>query len=45
MPRGKAVKAWTGFFEMVELLTAPPDRREEVLQGISGGAFWRPGGP
>ncbi len=34
-----------GFFEMVELLSAPPDHREEVLQKRSGWAFWRPGEP
>ena len=32
LDRQKEVNLWgTGFFEMVELLTAPPDRREEVL--------------
>ena len=35
--------SWTmGIFEMVELLTAPPDRREEVLGRRSAGGYWRP---
>jgi hypothetical protein len=33
----------TGFFEMVELLTAAPDRREAILPERAGGAHWRPG--
>jgi hypothetical protein len=33
----------TGFFETVELLTAPPDRREAILDELAGGAHWRPG--
>ena len=41
----KEVNLWgTGFFEMVELLTAPPDRREAILDERAGGAHWRPGG-
>jgi hypothetical protein len=32
-----------GFREMIELLAAPPDRREEVLYKSSPGAYWRPG--
>ena len=41
----KEVNLWgTGFFEMVELLTAPPDRREAILDERAGGAPWRPGG-
>jgi hypothetical protein len=41
----KEVNLWgTGIFEMVELLTAPPDRREAVLDRRAGGAAWRPGG-
>jgi hypothetical protein len=40
----KVVNLWgAGFFQMVELLTAPPDRREDVLGRQSGGASWRPG--
>ncbi len=40
----KEVNLWgTGFFEMVELLTAPPDRREAILDERAGGAPWRPG--
>jgi hypothetical protein len=38
------VNLWgTGFFETVKVLTAPPDRREEVLGERAGGASWRPG--
>jgi hypothetical protein len=41
----KEVNLWgTGFFEMVELLTAEPDRREVVLHECAGGSHWRPGG-
>jgi hypothetical protein len=41
----KDVNLWgTGFFEMVELLTAAPDRREEILGRRASGAVWRPGG-
>ena len=40
----KEVNLWgTGFFEMVEQLTAPPDRREAILDERAGGAPWRPG--
>jgi hypothetical protein len=40
----KEVNLWgTGFFEMVELLTAAPDRREAILDKRAGGAHWRPG--
>ena len=35
----------TGFFDLVELVSAPPHRREEVVQRRSGGAFWRAGEP
>ena len=45
LDRQKEVNLWgTGFFEMVELLTAPPDRREAILDERAGGAHWRPGG-
>jgi RNA polymerase sigma factor (sigma-70 family) len=41
----KEVNLWgTGFFEAVELLTAPPDRREAILYERASGAYWRPGG-
>ena len=41
----KDVNLWsTGFFEMVELLTAAPDRREAILSERAGAASWRPGG-
>ncbi len=40
----KQVGLWgTGIFETVEVLTAPPDRREEVLKKRAGGASWHPG--
>ncbi len=45
LDREKEVNLWsTGFLEMVELLAAPPDRREDVLDQRFGGASWRPGG-
>jgi hypothetical protein len=41
----KEVNLWgTGFFEMVELLTAQPDRREVILHARAGGSHWRPDG-
>jgi hypothetical protein len=41
----KEVNLWgAGFFQMVELLTAAPDRREWILDESAGGAHWRPGG-
>jgi RNA polymerase sigma factor (sigma-70 family) len=41
----KEVNLWgTGFFEAVELLTAPPNRREAILYKRAFGAYWRPGG-
>jgi protocatechuate 3,4-dioxygenase beta subunit len=41
----KEVNLWgTGFFEMVELLTAAPERRAAILDERAGGAHWRPGG-
>ena len=41
----KEVNLWgTGFFQMVKLLTAAPDRREWILDEGTGGAPWRPGG-
>ena len=41
----KEVNLWgTGFFEAVELLTAPPDRRDAILYERASGAYWRPGG-
>ena len=41
----KEVNLWgTGFFQMVKLLTAPPDRRDWILDESAGGAHWRPGG-
>jgi hypothetical protein len=40
----KEVDLWNaGFYPMVELLTAPPHRREEVLSNSSNGGSWRPG--
>jgi len=40
----KEVNPWaSGFFEMVELLTAPPDRRKAILDARVGGPHWRPG--
>ncbi len=42
--REKRRDLWgAGFFETVELVTAPPDRREAVLHSRSGGGSWRPG--
>jgi hypothetical protein len=39
------VGSWTmAFFQMVELLTAPPDRREAALERRSAGGYWRPDG-
>ncbi len=35
----------TDFFEMIELLVAPADRREDVLRRRSSGAVWPPAGP
>jgi hypothetical protein len=41
----KEVNLWgAGFFQMIELLTAAPDRREAILDERAGGAHWRPGG-
>jgi hypothetical protein len=41
----KKINLWeTGIFEMVELLTAPPDRRESIFDERVGGPAWRPGG-
>jgi hypothetical protein len=40
----KEVDLWNaGFYPMIELLSAPPDRREEVLSNTSNGRSWRPG--
>jgi hypothetical protein len=45
LDRQKEVNVWgNGFFEMVELLTAQPARREVILDARAGGADWRPGG-
>ena len=45
LDREKEVRLWgTGLFEMVELLTASPERREAILDERTGGAHWRPGG-
>ncbi len=33
----------SGIFETVELLTAPPNRREAILDERAGGAHWWPG--
>jgi hypothetical protein len=39
----KEVSLWsTGILNMVQLLIAPPDRREAVLAGRSGGGYWHP---
>jgi RNA polymerase sigma factor (sigma-70 family) len=41
----KEVNLWgAGVFQMVDLLTASPDRREAILDERAGGAPWRPGG-
>jgi hypothetical protein len=34
----------SGFFEMVEVLTSPPGRRDAVLDSRSRGGYWRPDG-
>ena len=45
LDRQKEVNLWrTGVFEMVKLLTAPPDRREVIRDERVGGPHWRPGG-
>jgi hypothetical protein len=45
LDREKEVRFWgTGIFPMVELLIAPPNRREAVLAQRSGGGYWRPEG-
>jgi hypothetical protein len=43
LDREKEIRFWTtGIFEMVELLIAPPARREAVLGRRSAGGYWRP---
>ena len=40
----KEVDLWnSGFYQMIELLAAPPDRREDILGESARGGFWQPG--
>ena len=40
----KEVNLWnSGFYQMIEFLAAPLDRREDILGESARGGFWQPG--